>query len=76
MNVSLTGTRSVIGLFLHLTLSVPKYLATLFLQGGGVNIDPPFTQVIAVIKGQTKKQMIKRCKKINFEEFLTVFTVT
>ena len=39
-----------------LTLSVPKYLATLLVQGGGVTYDPPpLSPVIAVIKGQTKK---------------------
>ena len=31
--------------------------------GGGVIYDPPLSSVIAVIKGQTKKQMIKFCKK-------------
>ena len=30
---------------------------------------PPLSPVIAVIKGQTKKQMIKFCKKTNFEQF-------
>jgi len=29
---------------------------------------PPLSTVIAVIKGQTKKQMIKFCKKTNFEK--------
>ena len=39
--------------------------------GGGVIYDPPpLSPVIAVIKGQTKKQMIKFCKKTNFEQFL------
>ena len=44
--------------------------------GGGVTYDPhPLSPVIAVIKRQTKKQMIKFCKKTNFEQFLTVFTI-
>ena len=44
--------------------------------GGGVIYDPPpLTPVIAVIKGQTKKEMIKFCKKTNFEQFLTVVIV-
>ena len=43
--------------------------------GGGSRMTPPLSPVIAVIKGQTKKQMIKFCKKTNFEQFLTVFTV-
>ena len=30
---------------------------------------PPLSPVIAVIKGQAKKQMIKFCKKTNFEQF-------
>ena len=52
-----------------LTLIVPKYSATLFMQGGGHIWPPPLSSVIAVIKGQTKKQMIKFCKKTNFEQF-------
>ena len=53
-----------------LTLIVPKYSATLFMQGGGVTYDPPpLSPVLAVIKGQTKKQMIKFCKKTNFKQF-------
>jgi hypothetical protein len=34
---------------------------------------PPLSPVIAVIKGQTKKQMIKFCKKINFEQSFNGF---
>ena len=56
-----------------LTLSVPKYLATLLVQGGGHVWPPPLSPVIAVIKGQTKKQMIKFCKKTNFEQFFNGF---
>ena len=52
-----------------LTLIVPKYSASLFMQGGGSYMTPPLSPVIAVIKGQTKKQMIKFCKKTNFEQF-------
>ena len=58
-----------------LTLIVPKYSATLFMQGGGVIYDPPLSPVIAVIKVQTKKQMIKFCKKKPLNSFLTVITV-
>ena len=42
--------------------------------GGGVTYDPPpLSTAIAVIKGQTKKQMIKFCKKTNFEQFFNSF---
>ena len=34
---------------------------------------PPLSLVIAVIKRQTKKQMIKFCKKTNFEQFFNGF---
>ena len=52
-----------------LTLIVPKYSATLFMQGGGHIWPPPLSPVIAVIKGQTKKQRINFCKETNFEQF-------
>ena len=41
--------------------------------GGGSYMTPPLSPVIAVIKGQTKKQMIKFCKKTNFEQFFNGF---
>ena len=56
-----------------LTLIVPKYSATLFMQGGVIYDPPPLSPVLAVIKGQTKKQMIKFCKKTNFEQFFNGF---
>ena len=34
---------------------------------------PPLSPVIAVIKGQTKKKIIKFCKKTNFEQFFNGF---
>ena len=40
--------------------------------GGGSYMTPPLSPVIAVIEGQTKKQMIKFFKKTNFEQFLAV----
>ena len=42
---------------------MPKYSATLFMRGGGIYDPPPLSPVIAGLKGQTKKQMIKFCKK-------------
>ena len=52
----------------------PNRAATLFMKGGGVIYDPPpLSPVIAVIKGQTKKQMIKFCKITNFEQFFNGF---
>ena len=41
--------------------------------GGGHVWPPPLSPVIAVIKRQTKKQMIKFCKKTNFEQFFNSF---
>ena len=41
--------------------------------GGGSYMTPPLSPVIAVIKGQTKKQMIKFCKKTHFEQFFNGF---
>ena len=47
-----------------------KIFSHLIHAGGGVIYDPPpLYPVIAVIKGQTKKQMVKFCKKTNFEQF-------
>ena len=40
--------------------------------GGSYMTPPPLSPVIAVIKGQTKKQMIKFSKKKTFNSFLTV----
>jgi hypothetical protein len=37
--------------------------------GGGSYMTPLLSPVIAVIKGQTKNQMIMFCKKTNFEQF-------
>ena len=42
-------------------------------RGGGSYMTPPLSPVIAVIKGQTEKQMIKFCKKTNFEQFYNGF---
>ena len=58
-----------------LTLIVPKYSAILFMQGGGPTGPPTphLSPVRAVIKGQTKKHMIKFCKKTNFEQFFNGF---
>ena len=41
--------------------------------GGGSYLTSLLSPVIAVIKGQTKKQMIKFCKKTNFEQFFNSF---
>ena len=43
------------------------------IHAGGGPIGPSLIPVIAVIKGQTKKQMIKFFKKTNFEQFLYGF---
>ena len=43
--------------------------------GGGSYMTPPLSPDIAVIEGQTKKQMIKLWKNTNFKKFLTFFTV-
>ena len=44
--------------------------------GGSYMTPPPLSPFIAVIKGQTKKQMIKFCKKkLTLNSFLTVVTV-
>ena len=45
------------------------------MQGGqgGDRDPPPLSPVIAVIKGQTKKQMIKFFKKTSFEKFFNGF---
>ena len=44
-------------------------------SGGGSYMTPPLSPVIAVIKGQTKKQRIKFCKKQPLNSFLTDVTV-
>ena len=51
-----------------------EILCHLIHAGGGGPVGLPLLYpVIAAIKGQNKKQMIKVCKKKNFERFFKVY---
>ena len=63
----LIGINSI-GIFDHVNPNRAEIFSHLIHAGGVIYDPPPLSPVIAVIKGQTKKQMIKFCKKTNFEQ--------